>query len=117
MWLFYNNFFINPCLQLSSIPELNTITTSPAENPPESTEVSPTKPTEEPPTPTTTAALEEKEPEALSQTVEVVEDKHTHPEYARFVKMVQVGVPLQAVKLKLQLEGLDPNVLEEVLRK
>lgn len=32
--------------------------------------------------------------------------------YQKFFKMVQVGVPIQAVKLKMQNEGLDPNVLE-----
>ncbi|KOB71814.1 WASH complex subunit CCDC53 [Operophtera brumata] len=39
------------------------------------------------------------------------------PEYDRFVKMVQVGVPLQAAKLKCALEGLDPNVLAEIIGK
>lgn len=39
------------------------------------------------------------------------------PEYDRFVKMVQVGVPLEAVKLKVSLEGLDPEILEKVLGK
>ncbi|CAK1540801.1 unnamed protein product [Leptosia nina] len=38
------------------------------------------------------------------------------PEYMRFIKMVQVGVPLQAVKLKLSLEGLDPNELDMMLK-
>ncbi|CAG9785872.1 unnamed protein product [Diatraea saccharalis] len=39
------------------------------------------------------------------------------PEYDRFVKMVQVGVPLQAVKLKVAIEGLDPDVLEQIINK
>lgn len=37
------------------------------------------------------------------------------PEYNKFVKMVRVGVPLQAAKLKCALEGLDPDVLAELL--
>lgn len=32
--------------------------------------------------------------------------------YQKFFKMVQVGVPVQAVKLKMQNEGLDPNILD-----
>lgn len=34
------------------------------------------------------------------------------PLYGKFFKMVQVGVPVQAVKLKMQNEGLDPNILD-----
>ncbi|XP_054273016.1 WASH complex subunit 3 isoform X2 [Macrosteles quadrilineatus] len=34
------------------------------------------------------------------------------PALARFFKMIQVGVPLPAVKLKMQQEGLDPNLLD-----
>lgn len=37
------------------------------------------------------------------------------PEYERFIKMVQVGVPKDAVKLKISLEGLDPNELDKML--
>lgn len=32
--------------------------------------------------------------------------------YRKFFKMVQFGVPPPAVKLKMNVEGLDPNVLE-----
>lgn len=34
------------------------------------------------------------------------------PQYTRFFRMIQVGVPVQAVRLKMQSEGLDPSVLE-----
>ncbi|KAG7267405.1 hypothetical protein CRUP_017754 [Coryphaenoides rupestris] len=34
------------------------------------------------------------------------------PRYARYLKMVQVGVPAMAIKNKMVLEGLDPNLLE-----
>ena len=34
------------------------------------------------------------------------------PQYAKYFRMVQFGVPLQAVQLKMQTEGLDPSVLE-----
>ncbi|KAJ8730490.1 hypothetical protein PYW08_001903 [Mythimna loreyi] len=103
--------------RLSSIPELNTTTATPAEKPSQPTEVSPAKSAEDTPAPVTEVAQDTKEPDAPSQAADVVEGKPARPEYDRFVKMVQVGVPVQAVKLKLQLEGLDPNVLDEVLAK
>lgn len=32
--------------------------------------------------------------------------------YKRFFKMLQFGVPAPAVKQKMQVDGLDPNILE-----
>ncbi|KAK9891695.1 hypothetical protein WA026_015663 [Henosepilachna vigintioctopunctata] len=32
--------------------------------------------------------------------------------YSKYFKMLQVGVPLPAVKLKMSSEGLDPNILD-----
>ncbi|XP_058482259.1 WASH complex subunit 3 [Solea solea] len=34
------------------------------------------------------------------------------PRYARYLKMVQVGVPVMAIRNKMVLEALDPNLLE-----
>lgn len=34
------------------------------------------------------------------------------PRYARYLKMVQVGVPQMAIRNKMVLEGLDPNLLD-----
>ncbi|XP_056093246.1 WASH complex subunit 3 [Rhinichthys klamathensis goyatoka] len=34
------------------------------------------------------------------------------PRYARYLKMVQVGVPAMAIKNKMVLEGLDPSLLD-----
>ncbi|KAB0343339.1 hypothetical protein FD754_020265 [Muntiacus muntjak] len=34
------------------------------------------------------------------------------PRYARYLKTVQVGVPVMAIRNKMILEGLDPNFLE-----
>ncbi|KAM9845940.1 WASH complex subunit 3 [Aulostomus maculatus] len=34
------------------------------------------------------------------------------PRYARYLKMVQVGVPVLAIRNKMVLEGLDPNMLD-----
>lgn len=35
-----------------------------------------------------------------------------HDLYKKFFKMLQVGVPAQAVKMKMQTEGVDQNILE-----
>ncbi|XP_023298220.2 WASH complex subunit 3 [Lucilia cuprina] len=35
-----------------------------------------------------------------------------HESYKKFFKMLQVGVPLQAIKIKMQVEGLDCNMLD-----
>jgi Subunit CCDC53 of WASH complex len=49
-----------------------------------------------------------------STTPEVIADDNTEPDpnYTKFFKMVQFGVPPQAVKLKMQSEGLNPDFLE-----
>lgn len=49
--------------------------------------------------------LEKSQPETPATAEE------THPELVRFYKMVQFGVPVPAVKVKMQLEGFDPNLL------
>jgi len=36
-----------------------------------------------------------------------------HPAYAPFLRMVAVGVPEAAVRLKMEAEGLDPSVLSQ----
>ena len=35
-----------------------------------------------------------------------------HPDYARFFKMLAVGVPHGAVRNKMALEGLSPDLLD-----
>ena len=40
------------------------------------------------------------------------EEAPLDPEIARFVKMLQVGVPLKAVEQKMQAEGFDPALLD-----
>lgn len=39
------------------------------------------------------------------------EEAPPNPEIARFVKMLQFGVPLRAVEQKMQAEGFDPALL------
>ncbi|XP_043822800.1 WASH complex subunit 3 isoform X2 [Dromiciops gliroides] len=45
---------------------------------------------------------------AAEQILTVAKD----PRYARYLKMVQVGVPVMAIKNKMISEGLDPDLLE-----
>ena len=35
-----------------------------------------------------------------------------HPDYMKFFKMLSVGIPAQAVKNKMELVGVDPNILD-----
>lgn len=34
------------------------------------------------------------------------------PRYARYFKMIQIGVPMAQVKQKMMIEGFDPDMLE-----
>lgn len=64
-----------------------------------------------PPEPTQTAP----EPAATPKVEAAAENVMTvakDPRYARYLKMVQVGVPVMAIKNKMVLEGLDPNLLD-----
>jgi WASH complex subunit CCDC53 len=58
--------------------------------------------------PTVTQQMQPTESTATAPTPAASQD----PRYARFFRMVHVGVPAQAVKLKMKQEGLDPSVLE-----
>ena len=45
---------------------------------------------------------------------EVIEEKESKPEdprIAKYKKMLQLGIPLQAVQQKMQMEGVDPELL------
>ncbi|MED6231605.1 WASH complex subunit 3 [Ataeniobius toweri] len=57
--------------------------------------------------PETAPALEKAEA-VLENIMTVVKD----PRYARYLKMVQVGVPVMAIRNKMIMEGLDPNLLD-----
>lgn len=64
-----------------------------------------------PPEPTQTAP----EPDATPKSEAAAENVMTvakDPRYARYLKMVQVGVPVMAIRNKMVLEGLDPNLLD-----
>ncbi|XP_056132260.1 WASH complex subunit 3 [Lampris incognitus] len=51
----------------------------------------------------------EQKAEAVAENVMIVAKD---PRYARYLKMVQVGVPVMAIKNKMIMEGLDPNLLD-----
>lgn len=62
-----------------------------------------------PPGPAQTAPELATTPKAEAENVMTVAKD---PSYARYLKMVQVGVPVMAIKNKMVLEGLDPNLLD-----
>ncbi|XP_037616222.1 WASH complex subunit 3 [Sebastes umbrosus] len=62
-----------------------------------------------PPEPAQTAPEPATTPKAEAENVMTVAKD---PSYARYLKMVQVGVPVMAIKNKMVLEGLDPNLLD-----
>lgn len=64
-----------------------------------------------PPEPTQSSpeAAPTHKPEAAEENVMTVSKD---PRYARYLKMVQVGVPVMAIKNKMVMEGLDPNLLD-----
>lgn len=57
----------------------------------------------------TQAAPQEPKTEAPAENIMTVAKD---PRYARYLKMVQVGVPVMAIKNKMMMEGLDPNLLD-----
>uniref|UniRef100_A0AAQ4PMM3 WASH complex subunit 3 n=1 Tax=Gasterosteus aculeatus aculeatus TaxID=481459 RepID=A0AAQ4PMM3_GASAC len=111
-----------PPEQLSSIPGLEDVTIEgigqhpPARpNGPTATVQSqtngPPAETLPPPEPTQTAAEAAATPKAEAS-AENVRTVAKDPRYARYLKMVHVGVPVMAIKNKMLLEGLDPNLLD-----
>ncbi|XP_029351468.1 WASH complex subunit 3 isoform X2 [Echeneis naucrates] len=96
--------------KLSSIPGLEDVTvdgvsqqqTAQANGP--TTASQSQQPTQTPPE----AAPLQKAEEAEENVMTVAKD----PRYARYLKMVQVGVPVMAIRNKMVMEGLDPNLLD-----
>ncbi|XP_013181493.1 PREDICTED: WASH complex subunit CCDC53 [Papilio xuthus] len=98
--------------RLSSIPEINetpqTSSTAESLNTSEIKSEDQTDPVQQ-----EDKGIEDKPEDNVSQTSETIKK----PEYDRFIKLVQVGVPLQAVKLKVAVEGLDPDEFESLMKK
>ena len=69
------------------------------------------------------AGAREEEESSVSQVMEEEKKEDTantgnrmtwkqHPKYAVFFRQVEVGVPVEAVKAKMRLNGFDPSVME-----
>ncbi|XP_049940427.1 WASH complex subunit 3 [Schistocerca serialis cubense] len=57
---------------------------------------------------------EELQPPVTTETITEQPDTQPQidPALSKFVRMIQVGVPVQAVRMKMQAEGMDPSVLD-----
>lgn len=111
MVIFFN---LISTFQLSSIPEVSGTQTDPKVK----TKVEPKVETNPPPEVNSPGNNELKGPvkEQSPDTVKLEDNPApSHSEYDRFIKMVSVGVPLEAVKLKLSAEGLDPNLFAKLV--
>lgn len=106
--------------KLSSIPGLEDVTieglgqqqTAQANgpiNPSQSQTESPAAGPHQEPAQTTPEASATQKAEAPAENVMTVAKD---PRYARYLKMVQVGVPVMAIRNKMVMEGLDPNLLD-----
>ncbi|XP_028254950.1 WASH complex subunit 3 [Parambassis ranga] len=104
--------------KLSSIPGLEDVTIdglsqqqSAQTNGPITASQSQTGPAAEmlPPPESAAEAAPTQKPEAATGNVMTVAKD---PRYARYLKMVQVGVPVMAIRNKMVMEGLDPNLLD-----
>lgn len=94
--------------KLSSIPGLDDVTF----------EVSPLNVTRESHSETTSEqsqqnSLQDSGPQESEVTAENILTVAKDPRYARYLKMVQVGVPVMAIRNKMISEGLDPELLEK----
>ncbi|XP_030763607.1 WASH complex subunit 3 [Sitophilus oryzae] len=56
----------------------------------------------------TNPVITENQSEVTTDAIKICDD----PRFAKFFKLLHVGVPAQAVKLKMQTEGLDPTLLD-----
>nr|XP_055192653.1 WASH complex subunit 3 isoform X3 [Nyctereutes procyonoides] len=104
------NRFSTVCEELSSIPGLDDVTF-------EVSPVSVTGITNESHSETTSEksqqnSLQDSGPQRSEVTPENILTVAKDPRYARYLKMVQVGVPVMAIRNKMLSEGLDPDLLE-----
>ncbi|XP_014635842.1 PREDICTED: WASH complex subunit CCDC53 isoform X2 [Ceratotherium simum simum] len=95
--------------KLSSIPGLDDVTF-------EVSPISVTSVKNESPSETTSEqsqnSLQDSGPQESEVTAENILTVAKDPRYARYLKMVQVGVPVMAIRNKMISEGLDPDLLE-----
>ncbi|XP_077628397.1 WASH complex subunit 3 isoform X3 [Crocuta crocuta] len=60
-------------------------------------------------------SLQDSGPQESEVTPENILTVAKDPRYARYLKMVQVGVPVMAIRNKMISEGLDPDLLEKII--
>lgn len=101
--------------KLASVPGLENVTaptTTTPSTPQSSNDSQASAPVETPPVPETNSAAPEQE--ATNPTAEETPQMTVSqdPRYARFFKMIQVGVPVPAVKIKVAADGLNPDLLD-----
>nr|CAD7404321.1 unnamed protein product [Timema cristinae] len=96
--------------KLNSIAGLEDVLVVTPENPPEVTPPSPPPPPPVAPVTDVPSSASEPQPNNATPTQTKIS---RDPQYSRFFRMVTVGVPLQAVKQKMHMEGLDPGVLDD----
>ncbi|XP_023383089.1 WASH complex subunit 3 isoform X2 [Pteropus vampyrus] len=58
-------------------------------------------------------SLQDSGPQESEVTAENILTVAKDPRYARYLKMIQVGVPVMAIRNKMISEGLDPDLLEK----
>ncbi|KAL3883476.1 hypothetical protein ACJMK2_029735 [Sinanodonta woodiana] len=101
--------------KLASIPGLEGVTAPSSSSAPvvvSSSTSSSTAPQSGPPPPPPASPVPTQIEKPAQEKVETPQNPVSKdPRYMRFFKMLQVGVPETAVKLKMSAEGLDPNLL------
>ncbi|XP_057613809.1 WASH complex subunit 3 isoform X1 [Chionomys nivalis] len=97
--------------KLSSIPGLEDVT---VEVSPASVTAAPSGPHSESPSEQSQQdSAQDSRPQESEVPSENVVTVAKDPRYARYLKMVQVGVPVMAIRNKMISEGLDPDLLEK----
>ncbi|XP_057613810.1 WASH complex subunit 3 isoform X2 [Chionomys nivalis] len=96
--------------KLSSIPGLEDVT---VEVSPASVTAAPSGPHSESPSEQSQDSAQDSRPQESEVPSENVVTVAKDPRYARYLKMVQVGVPVMAIRNKMISEGLDPDLLEK----
>lgn len=98
--------------KLSSIPGLEDVTVDRVDQRPAETNGPPVSAASSSPTEVSVTGQETSQDSKTQPAVENVMTVAKDPRYARYFKMVQVGVPVMAIKNKMILEGLDPSLLD-----
>ncbi|ESO89342.1 hypothetical protein LOTGIDRAFT_183391 [Lottia gigantea] len=111
--------------KLSSIPGLENVTVEPSSTSTAAATPAPAKPVSNGPVSTSEPSATSQPPVANGPTAVAIETpqepvdttpKMTNsqdPRYSKFFKMLQVGVPVPAVKMKMSAEGFNPDIIDK----